>query len=288
MPAPTDRTGTRFGRLVALALAGRLNNRWHWRVRCDCGREDVFSAERLVAGKVVECRTCRAGNCVICGKQLPITDTVAKTCDGACREQNYRNKAKDWETRHLDPAAPKRQRGDARRIDIPAATRERARQLREQGNTRRAICEQLGISENTLSRCLDDKFLIRQRERGRVRALTRSDYRQEEYARTRAARVPRMKRMRAEKFGVADLGEVLDVWGETWIVRHELPTEHGVPVLRGHPAGRAGARGRAVILTPALVALLDRGVDATTLGFHATTAIRLRKILAQRGRGQLD
>lgn len=43
MVAPSDITGQRFGRLVALAAAGSNGRRRLWRFRCDCGNETVRS-----------------------------------------------------------------------------------------------------------------------------------------------------------------------------------------------------------------------------------------------------
>lgn len=42
-----DLAGQRFGKLIAIAQSHRVNGRWHWRLRCDCGNETTRSAGRL-------------------------------------------------------------------------------------------------------------------------------------------------------------------------------------------------------------------------------------------------
>jgi hypothetical protein len=52
-----DRTGKRYGRLVALEPA-RLNGRSAWRCLCDCGRESVVEAGALSSGNTKTCGVC--------------------------------------------------------------------------------------------------------------------------------------------------------------------------------------------------------------------------------------
>jgi len=46
MAPKIDRTGQRYGRLIALDPVFR-KDRWHWRCICDCGNETVVSAQYL-------------------------------------------------------------------------------------------------------------------------------------------------------------------------------------------------------------------------------------------------
>lgn len=51
-----DRTGQRFGRLVALGEAGRDNQgRAVWMCRCDCGTDKAVPSRHLGSGAVVSC-----------------------------------------------------------------------------------------------------------------------------------------------------------------------------------------------------------------------------------------
>lgn len=54
MSGGIDLTGQRFGRLVALGIAGR-DNGVIWRCRCDCGQEHRAKAGHLRSGSVVSC-----------------------------------------------------------------------------------------------------------------------------------------------------------------------------------------------------------------------------------------
>lgn len=42
-----DRTGLRYGRLVALSPARLTSGGWYWLCRCDCGTEKVISGDSL-------------------------------------------------------------------------------------------------------------------------------------------------------------------------------------------------------------------------------------------------
>jgi hypothetical protein len=50
-----DLTGTRFGRLVAMAPHHRNDHHWFWSVRCDCGTEKTVRADRMVSGHTRSC-----------------------------------------------------------------------------------------------------------------------------------------------------------------------------------------------------------------------------------------
>lgn len=52
-PPALDRTGVRYGSLVALALAGRDAHGPRWLCRCDCGREKVIRGSHL--GRTLSC-----------------------------------------------------------------------------------------------------------------------------------------------------------------------------------------------------------------------------------------
>lgn len=53
--APTDISGHRFGRLVALHRNGIKGTRTAWAVRCDCGIEKTVALQDLVRGKAQSC-----------------------------------------------------------------------------------------------------------------------------------------------------------------------------------------------------------------------------------------
>lgn len=51
-----DRTGIRFGRLVAIEVAGRTSSgQATWRCRCDCGSETVAAGGNLASGSILSC-----------------------------------------------------------------------------------------------------------------------------------------------------------------------------------------------------------------------------------------
>lgn len=50
-----DMTGQRFGRLVVVRRAGRINSQTHWLCRCDCGGDVVASRSHLRLGHTVAC-----------------------------------------------------------------------------------------------------------------------------------------------------------------------------------------------------------------------------------------
>jgi hypothetical protein len=53
---PMDRSGQRFGRLIAIEQAGRDNaGRVMWRCKCDCGNEKSISSLSLVTGNTLSC-----------------------------------------------------------------------------------------------------------------------------------------------------------------------------------------------------------------------------------------
>ncbi len=55
MPPRIDRTGERFGLLIAIADAGSKNGVRVWRCKCDCGNERLVRANKLVEGVVTSC-----------------------------------------------------------------------------------------------------------------------------------------------------------------------------------------------------------------------------------------
>ena len=54
-----DLTGQRFGKLVAINLAGRGNRGCVWRLICDCGNETTAYAYKLREGRKVSCGCAR-------------------------------------------------------------------------------------------------------------------------------------------------------------------------------------------------------------------------------------
>ena len=50
-----DLTGQRFGKLTALAPAGKIGGRTAWLCRCECGREAVVATRKLRGGETKSC-----------------------------------------------------------------------------------------------------------------------------------------------------------------------------------------------------------------------------------------
>lgn len=50
-----DLTGQRFGKLTALAPAGKIGGRTAWLCRCECGREAVVTTRKLRSGDTRSC-----------------------------------------------------------------------------------------------------------------------------------------------------------------------------------------------------------------------------------------
>ena len=50
-----DLTGQRFGRLVVIERAGRINSYAAWRCLCDCGKEIIVASNQLRRGQVKSC-----------------------------------------------------------------------------------------------------------------------------------------------------------------------------------------------------------------------------------------
>lgn len=50
-----DRTGIRYGRLVAITNAGKKNGKTMWLCKCDCGNEKIVSSCSLVTGRTKSC-----------------------------------------------------------------------------------------------------------------------------------------------------------------------------------------------------------------------------------------
>jgi len=57
-----DLEGRQFGALVVVAVVGRHRAGRLWKVRCVCGVEKVYRADKLLAGRTVSCgaSACRA------------------------------------------------------------------------------------------------------------------------------------------------------------------------------------------------------------------------------------
>jgi hypothetical protein len=55
MPKLLNITGQRFGRLVALELQGRYQNRALWLCQCDCGNTTIVRSCHLVNGRTKSC-----------------------------------------------------------------------------------------------------------------------------------------------------------------------------------------------------------------------------------------
>lgn len=55
MYAFNDRTGVRYGRLVALSIIPGSRRGYRWLCRCDCGKETVVDGSHLTTGHTVSC-----------------------------------------------------------------------------------------------------------------------------------------------------------------------------------------------------------------------------------------
>jgi len=55
MPAPIDRTGHRFSRLLVLGPAPSEGKQPRWHVRCDCGTEKLVYSGALTSGNTRSC-----------------------------------------------------------------------------------------------------------------------------------------------------------------------------------------------------------------------------------------
>ena len=113
MPAQKDLTGQRFGRLTVLRKEGRVTYggkpQAAWRVRCDCGREEVYPQNRLPhtssiarsSRAVTACSHCSAPPCVVCGEPV-LVGSRSNTCSESCYRQHRRAQ---WRDSYKIPAA---------------------------------------------------------------------------------------------------------------------------------------------------------------------------------------
>ncbi len=61
MPGIKDRTGQRYGRLIALCAVGRdTKGRVLWKCKCDCGNEKIVSSNNLCSGHSNSCGCLRS------------------------------------------------------------------------------------------------------------------------------------------------------------------------------------------------------------------------------------
>lgn len=94
--------------------------------------------------------------------------------------------------------------------------------------------------------------------------------------------MPRAKRTRPL---VVVLRIVTDVWGDSWDITEERPTNYGWLLCLGHPTGRPrgrGAGGPQIVVTPELATYLDqhrRRPGAIRLPCGQTTVGRVRRLL---------
>lgn len=104
MPAQKDLTGQRFGRLTVIRKEGRVTYGGRlqaaWRVRCDCGREEVYPQNRLPhtpslarqRGTVTACTQCSRPPCVVCGELVPV-GSRRNTCSDECHREKLRERS---------------------------------------------------------------------------------------------------------------------------------------------------------------------------------------------------
>jgi len=146
VPAATDLTGQRFGKLLVLGRApdllsksGKTAERT-WLCACDCGNTDVIPSRRLpycpsnAARKdaVTSCAQCRSQRvCKVCGKTFESAKTRA-TCSPECKTLNQRAVQLEHYYRQtaIDPDRNKRIKRD--RKERAAQDPAYAQRLREQ------------------------------------------------------------------------------------------------------------------------------------------------------------
>jgi hypothetical protein len=122
MPAALDLRGQRYGHLLVLRAEGKLKfgrMKTAWRVRCDCGREEVYPQDRLphrpsirADQAVTACTTCRmARSCCVCGAPF-VASNHRTTCSPACHREARRAQWRDYYHRQIeiDPDVNHRQR----------------------------------------------------------------------------------------------------------------------------------------------------------------------------------
>jgi hypothetical protein len=91
MPARHDLLGARLGRLVVLSEApSPTRDTRAWRVRCDCGAEEIYPQRRLTQNRadrpaVRACYRCSAPPCDVCGRPVEDYSRGRRVCaDPAC------------------------------------------------------------------------------------------------------------------------------------------------------------------------------------------------------------
>lgn len=147
MPPPLDLTGRRFGSLVVLGPEGKVKfGRWMtaWRVRCDCGRTEVYPQDRLphrdtiynTRHVVTACSYCRQPSCVVCGKPVPLV-TNAVTCSPHCRHERIKAIQRDHYHRKFDADPEFNRKRHQARLARAARDPDYARRLKRYETTAR-------------------------------------------------------------------------------------------------------------------------------------------------------
>lgn len=105
-----DRTGVRYGHLVAVEKVGNMPNGGAiWRCLCDCGNETRTQAHTLAAGNSKSCgkgvhhpRGRSVGDAATCGTvHSRLRDWIGRACERDCVDCG--RQARDWSYRGGDP-----------------------------------------------------------------------------------------------------------------------------------------------------------------------------------------
>jgi hypothetical protein len=92
---PKDRTGTRFGRLVAIRIAEKreyaFGNRYAWLCKCDCGNETSVLSADIQSGHTKSCGCYRDELAVTHGKTKTVEYRVWANMLNRCRDPGSEN-----------------------------------------------------------------------------------------------------------------------------------------------------------------------------------------------------
>lgn len=91
----------RIGALTLLRVCGRVQHGRNyvniWLCQCDCERTFEIDQNSLNKGRVLACKVCRRGPCVICGQAID-NDTYSvkrNTCSDYCYKENRRQRQRE-------------------------------------------------------------------------------------------------------------------------------------------------------------------------------------------------
>lgn len=170
MPAPIDLTGASLGRLVVLGIVSGIHrNPRHWRVRCECGREEIYPQRRLTQNRprrpaVRACTMCDAPECLECGRPIPDGRSSKRTCGSICALAHKRSRWRAYYRRSTADPARKERILARRRLERAALSPEEARSLDRRRISRRRELEQA-----------DPAMAEKRRQRARIRYAMRAE-----------------------------------------------------------------------------------------------------------------